>query len=88
MNYCEKNISRVAFLQSVAKTTNIQNNVNGYEEDHCGVHGAQLYDCAYINEVLQMALFVLAFVVVAFFFIYNIYSTVLLSGVVRRWFVE
>ena len=74
MNHCEKNISRVAFLQSVAKTTNIQNNVNGYEEDHCGVHGAQLYDCAYINEVLEMALFVLAIVVVAFFFIYNMVS--------------
>ena len=88
MNYCKKNIDQVAFLLSTVNTTNIQYDINGYEEDHCDVHGAQLYDCAYINEVFQMALFVLAIAVVAFFFIYNIYRTVLLSGVVRRWFVE
>ena len=88
MDYCEKNIDQVAFLLSTVNTTNFQYDINGYEEDHCGVHGAQLYDCPYINVVLQMALLFLAFVVIAFFFIYNINSTVLLSGVVCRWFVD
>ncbi|KAH9403115.1 hypothetical protein TYRP_015882, partial [Tyrophagus putrescentiae] len=80
--------TKFPFFLSTVNTTNIQYDINGYKKDHCGVHGAQLYDCAYINEVFQMALFVLAIAVVAFFFIYNIYRTVLLSGVVRRWFVE
>lgn len=84
--YCEKKINQVYFLQSIVSTTEIQYGITDFEKKCCGVAGAQINDCFNIKKDFTKALFALAIVGFAFFFIYNMRSTVLHFGY-RLWLV-
>ncbi len=59
--YCDKIIDRVAFLQSIVNTEKtVWDSTKLYEKEHCGLEGAQTFDCVYNNEALQAAFAVIA----------------------------
>ena len=59
--YCDKITERVAFFQSIVNTEKtIWDSIKLYEKKHCGLQGAQTFDCVYNNETLKTTLLVIA----------------------------